>query len=404
MITKLAEIIANFTEELEDLSNSMDKESLSYQFEASLTDQLRNFGQSVFQTLVGDIPKSKNDRITILTSLGYVCFPKNHPLAATPGGFKISSFLQKHLCRVGTKLTFVEASEEVTQLIGVEVNAKQIERICHHYGELLEQTDWKEALNEASEVPLALKDDDLTYAMIDGSMILTREEESPWKEVKLCRTFHPSDRVQGVSKDRNCIGQSNYVAHLGHHDEFFDKVLNVLPPRSPMVFVCDGAKWIWKLVDEYYPKSIQILDLFHCKQHLYDFAKIYYTKDEQQATKWVESCMDLLMNKKVKELLATISQISCSKKQVEIEKQKLLTYLQNNETRINYGLYKEQGLLFGSGAIESANRDVIQKRMKLSGQRWTLKGAQQMINLRVCYKSGHHKKLHELITHVQKAA
>ena len=110
------------------------------------------------------------------------------------------------------------------------------------------------------------------------------------------------------------------------------------------------------------------------------------------------------MNKKVNQLLETISQLSCSKKQVEKEKQKLLTYLQNNETRINYGLYKEQGLLFGSGAIESANRDVIQKRMKLSGQRWTMKGAQQMINLRVCYKSGHHKKLHELITHYQKVA
>jgi len=306
---------------------------------------------------------------------------------------------------VFTKLTFAEASEEVTKLMGVEVNAKKIERTCHHYGEQLEQVDWKKAINESIELSIPLKDDDLTYAMIDGSMILTREEDSQWKEVKLCRTFHPGDRVEDVSKDRTYIGHSNYVAHLGGHDEFLDKVLDVLPPRSPLVFVCDGAKWIWKMVDEYYPNSKQILDLFHCKGHLYDFAKIYYPKDEQQqASKWVESCIDLLMNKKVNELLTTISELSGSKKQVETEKQKLLTYLQNNQTRINYGLYKEQGLLCGSGAIESANRDVIQKRMKQSGQRWTLKGAQQMINLRVCYKSGHHKKLHELITQCQKTA
>jgi hypothetical protein len=82
----------------------------------------------------------------------------------------------------------------------------------------------------------------------------------------------------------------------------------------------------------------------------------------------------------------------------------LVTYLQNNKNRINYGHYKEQGLLFGSGAIESANRDIIQKRMKLSGQRWTLSGAQQMLNLRVCYKSGHSRKLYELITRNQNAA
>ncbi len=110
------------------------------------------------------------------------------------------------------------------------------------------------------------------------------------------------------------------------------------------------------------------------------------------------------MEKKVNELLTKISNLPCRQKLVENEKQKLLTYLRNNEKRINYGLYKERGLLFGSGAIESANRDIIQKRMKLSGQRWTLSGAQQMLNLRVCYKSGTQEKLLELITHNQKVA
>jgi hypothetical protein len=398
MTTKLYELFVSLEEELEDLST---KGSLSYEFEASFNDLLHEFGHSVFQSMVGDIPKSKNDRITILTSMGDVCFAKNHPLATVPGGFKISAYMQEQLCRTGTKLTFEEASEEVTELMGVEVNAKQIERLCHHYGEQLEQVDWKQACNESTEPATVLKNEQ-TYALIDGSMILTREEYSPWKEVKLCRTFQPGDRVEDISKARNCIGHSNYVAHLGSHDQFFDKVLDVLPHRSPLVFICDGAKWIWKWIDEYYPNSTQILDMFHCKEHLYDFAKIYYRKDEQQALKWVESCIELLMNKKVSQLLISISELSCSKKQVEKEKQKLLTYLQNNETRINYGLYNEQGLLLGSGAIESANRNVIQKRMKLSGQRWTLQGAQQMLNLRVCYKSGHHRKLKELIT--QKAA
>ena len=125
MRTKLAEIFAIFAQELEDLSNHMDTESMSYQFEASLTDRLRHFGQSVFQTLVGDIPKSKNDRITILTSLGYVCFPKKHPLAATPGGFKISAYLQEHLCRVGTKLTFAAGQRRGNQIDGGRSKCKK---------------------------------------------------------------------------------------------------------------------------------------------------------------------------------------------------------------------------------------------------------------------------------------
>lgn len=80
---------------------------------------MQEFGRSVFQSIVGDIPKSKNERITILTSMGYLCFPKNHPLATVPDGFKISPLLQEHLCRVGTKMTFEEAGEEVTKLMGV---------------------------------------------------------------------------------------------------------------------------------------------------------------------------------------------------------------------------------------------------------------------------------------------
>jgi len=403
MTTKLNEIFTVLVEALEDLSNNIDKESSSYQFEATFNDLLRDFGQSVFQSVVGNIPKSKNDRITIFTSMGDVCFHKNHPLATAPGGFKISPYMQEHLCRAGTRLTFEEASEQVAELKGVAVNAKQIERLCHYYGELLGQVDWKQTYNEATQLRLPLKDE-LTYAMMDGSMILTRQKDESWKEVKLCRTFRSGDRVEDVSKDRNLIGHSDYVAHLGKHVDFFDKVIEVLPTQSPLVFICDGAKWIWKWIEEYYPSSTQILDLYHCKEHLYAFAKIYYPKDEHQSRKWVESCIELLMNKKISELLTATSELSCSQKQLEKEKQKLVTYLQNNENRINYGLYKEQGLLFGSGAIESANRDIIQKRMKLSGQRWTLSGAQQMLNLRVCYKSGYNRKLHELITHYQNVA
>jgi hypothetical protein len=402
MATKLDEIFASFAEKLEDLSCAISKDCSSYEFEASFNDLVRDFSQSVFQSIVGNIPKSKNSRVTILTSVVNVCFPKSHPLATAPGGFKISPYLQEHLCRAGTKMTFEEASEEITQLRGVKVNAKQIERLCHHYGESLGQVDWKQAYNEAVQLRLPLEE--VTYVMMDGSMILTRQKEDSWKEVKLCRTFQSGDRVEAVSKDRNYIGRSNYVTHMGGHEQFFDKVLEVLPARSPLVFICDGARWIWKWVEEYYPNSTQILDLYHCKEHLFAFAKTYYTKDEYLAPKWVDTCIDTLMNQKTEELLTAIIQMKCGQKQVEKEKMKLFNYLSNNQKRINYGLYKEQGLLFGSGAIESANRDIIQKRMKLSGQRWTLSGAQQMLNLRVCYKSGQCKILRQLITNYQKVA
>jgi hypothetical protein len=51
--------------------------------------------------------------------------------------------MQEQLCRAGKRLTFEEASKQVTELKGVAVYAKQIEGLCHHYGELSGQVDWK---------------------------------------------------------------------------------------------------------------------------------------------------------------------------------------------------------------------------------------------------------------------
>jgi hypothetical protein len=51
----------------------------------------------------------------------------------------------------------------------------------------------------------------------------------------------------------------------------------------------------------------------------------------------------------------------------------LIGYYKNHQKRMPYHIFKKQGLEIGSGAIESAHKDVLQKRLKLSGQRWTKK-------------------------------
>ena len=74
----------------------------------------------------------------------------------------------------------------------------------------------------------------------------------------------------------------------------------------------------------------------------------------------------------------------------------MVEYYTVNQNRMHYGTFKQKGLLIGSGPIEAAHRHVIQQRMKLSGQRWTIKGAQQIANLRVSIKSNQWKDVVEL--------
>jgi len=336
----------------------------------------------------------------VTSTFGKVTLAKSSPLCQCPGGFKISPLLQEHMTRVGSKLVFEEASEEIESLVGVAVNAKQIERVCHFYGDLIEQIEWGEAHSDGIQLKLTLKPDDITYVMVDGSMLFTREEK--WKEIKLGRIFTSSSMVQ-TSKDRGTITDTVYVPHFGKANDFWEKLSKEIPNNNKLVFINDGAKWIWNYIGDHYPNSTQILDYYHCKEHICDFAKSYYN-DSGAAASFVSNITDLLFAKQVSKALDEIDLLECASKTKQKEKTKLLNYLRTNKNRINYGEYAKQGLLIGSGAIEAAHRDVLQKRLKLSGQRWTISGAQQIANLRAYKKSNNWDEVRKLIKNYESAA
>ena len=106
-----------------------------------------------------------------------------------------------------------------------------------------------------------------------------------------------------------------------------------------------------------------------------------------EGTKWVNQQEELLQQDEAKTVIANISLMTCKGKAKQGQRT-ILTYYGNNLKRMNYKTYRDQGLLIGSGPMEAAHRHVIQQRMKLSGQRWTIQGAQQVANLRVTNKSG----------------
>lgn len=322
-------------------------------------------------------------------------------MCQSPGGFQISPLLQEHMTRLGSKLVFEEANEEIELLIGVDMNAKQIERVCHFYGELIEQIEWREAYSDGIRLKLKLKPNDVTYIMVDGSMLLTREEK--WKEIKLGRIF-TSSSMTTLSKNRGVITDTVYVSHFGKAGGFWEKTSKEIPSGNKLVFINDGAKWIWNYINDFYPNSVQILDYYHCKEHLYDFSKYYFNKDKAKVEIFVNQVVDLLFAQQVDKALDKINMLDCTTKAKKKEKEKLLNYLRNNKNRINYGSYVKQGLLIGSGAIEAAHRNVIQKRLKQSGQRWTIKGAQQIANLRTYKKSNNWSEVKNLIVNYKAVA
>ncbi|MEK6614749.1 MAG: hypothetical protein AABZ32_01355 [Bacteroidota bacterium] len=322
-----------------------------------------------------------------MTSVGRVEVPNIHILNISNGEFNLSALLQNQLCFLGQELVFADASETLQRILGIQINAKQIERVCHYYGELLEQQLLRDILMGG---PAPSKTDGKRYyAMPDGGMVLTREEK--WKEMKMVRIFAEDQRAS-VSKDRGYIGQSMYVAHLGKHRDFLRKTEYHLDSKSEIIIVADGAPWIWKWAEAKYPDSIQILDFYHAKEHLCQWAEIAFAKEEEKI-KWIDFQSLLLLNDKVEAVIKNISKRPAFSSLSKEKKKSLLNYYYTHKERMKYRTFKAQGLMIGSGPIEAAHKNVIQQRMKLAGQRWTINGAQQIANLRTANKSNQWHKI-----------
>lgn len=287
---------------------------------------------------------------------------------------------------LGQGHVFDESSKLLKRLCGVDLSAKQTENLCHYYGEQIEGKviDNEDIIRQELE--------GLHYAMVDGSYILSREKG--WTEAKVGRIFKATDNF-AVSDKRAVIKTSEYVAHIGTHTDFIDKFSPLLNRLLCLVFIADGAPWIWKWVTDMYPNAIQILDFFHAFEKICQWAVLIF-KDKQQASNWCEYAKQLLLANELNELIIQIQQIDCQGDKLE-KRNALITYLNNNAHRMTYKTFLEKGYLIGSGAIESAQRTVVQQRLKRSGQRWTLKGGQQVLNLRTKNLSNQWNDVTELV-------
>lgn len=303
-------------------------------------------------------------------------------MAPVNSDFGITARLQHLMCLIGQKEVFEEGSETFKELLQIEVSDNQIKRVSEHYGKVLDpliKANCKEVIPKL----ITKEESEYTYSMFDGSMLLTRDKG--WKEIKLGRLFTESHHID-IQPTKSIILESIFVSHLGKSKDFFLKLERFLTATKHLVVIGDGAKWIWNWVEDNYPGAVQILDFYHALEKLCEFAVLQFSLKEKRE-EWIEKQKNRLLENQVHEVIDELKGIRSRNKEANKKKQKVIQYYQTHEDRMEYKTYREKGLLIGSGPIESAHRNVIQHRMKLSGQRWSKVGAQAIANLR-CYKKG----------------
>jgi hypothetical protein len=285
--------------------------------------------------------------------------------------------MQELMTYAGHIECYAKSNEILQHFLSIEVSPSQVYRVTDTVSESLKPED-----ERLERLLPPLSKEDVLYVEIDGSMVCTREKE-PWKEVKLGRLFKGSDCLNPNS-NASYLSHSQYVAHLGNSTDFGEKLQGVIDSygnlNHRLVFITDGAAWIREWIADHYPLSTAILDFYHAMEHLHQFADAAFARSPDGKKQWCEHQKELLLSSEIETVIANIDSAQAG----EADRKKLITCYQNNRKRMRYKQFKKIGCgIIGSGAIESAHRTVIQKRMKLSGQRWSRPGAENMLRLRV---------------------
>jgi hypothetical protein len=155
-----------------------------------------------------------------------------------------------------------------------------------------------------------------------------------------------------------------------------------------LVFICDGAVWIWNLIAYYFPHALQIVDWYHAEDRLKRIAEeVFSSHDERQA--WLERVTEDLWQGSV-ELVIEACQPLAPKS--NLAKQSL-AYYGNNIERMRYAQFRAAGYLIGSGVIESGCKQIVTQRLKLPGAQWNVQGAILIAKARAAWLSGNWQQL-----------
>jgi hypothetical protein len=332
--------------------------------------------------------------------------PKDEFLGISALPTKLSVEAMLLTAKHAQKLTSYKLTKEtIDEDLGINICPTTIMNVTNIVGGIAFKNEQEKAekafelLNSGKLMFPKEKKKGVLYIETDGAMFRTREKDdegSIWSENKLGMIF-TSDNIK-VIKDvktgeyKNRILKKEYTSYVGKSSEFkkflFSCALrNNYGLYKESVLISDGAGWIKTIKDELFPDAQHILDFFHLKEKIYNFGKLFFANNKKRYTPWCEKICGQLRLSQYQNTIEEIEKLQ--KKVTKLDKTiNLLSYLINNKNIIDYKTYREKGYFIGSGAIEGANKNILEKRMKQSGMRWNKTSVQSLVTLRSKYESG----------------
>jgi hypothetical protein len=205
-----------------------------------------------------------------------------------------------------------------------------------------------------------------------------------WAEVK---TVAIGEIEEAVGRDGEKVvrtGNNSYFSRMIESRQFTRLALGEIHRRGVesarlVAAPADGAEWIQSLLDFHCPEAIRILDFPHAAERISGVGQAIFGQGETQ--QWLEGQLHQLKHEGPDEVLSELQRLQTEHTEVEILADNL-AYLQKREPHMQYPTYQAQGLPIGSGTVESANKVVVEARLKGAGMHWSPDNVNPMLALR----------------------
>lgn len=277
--------------------------------------------------------------------------------------------------------------------------------------ELIQQSQDEEYLQARERDPGVIPS--RLYGSLDAAKVRIEPRSKPgelpiehedWRDMKVLSWFEvepvpPAQRSrrqrQKVAREQPALRAKNlkYFCDIVAAEEFgkllWASGMQMKADLSPeLIFLGDGAPWIWNLVSHYYPNAVQIVDWYHAEEHLERVAAAAFP-DPQTRSTWLENVVQALWEGQVERVIQACQALAtaCA------EAQKAANYFYTNAERMRYDRFRTTGYMIGSGSVESACKQIVTQRLKLPGAQWIVEGAVQTAKARAAWLSGEWRSL-----------
>jgi hypothetical protein len=305
---------------------------------------------------------------------------------------------------VGQDAPFDHGRQQIKLLADLELTTKSVERTAEVIGEAIAVGERQE-IQRAKQLDLPMVVGNpvpVVYVQIDATGVPVVKKETVGRQGKDGHPARHRDAKLGCvftqttwDKEGYAIRDpdtTTYVCAIEIAEEFGKRIYLEAWKRgwsraAIKVVIGDGAEWIWNIADLHFPGAIQIVDLYHARQHLWDLARKLYLQEAEQR-RWMMIHQDMLDKGDIENLVPAIRSIDSSNPELAETIRNTANYFETHAERMRYPEFRRQHLFVGSGVIEAGCKTVIGSRCKQSGMFWTVRAANAILALRCCHING----------------